>query len=42
MAMNLTNQVRSIMEMTKAVADGDLTKKIEVDVRGRFSSSRRP
>ncbi|KAF8797439.1 HisKA-domain-containing protein, partial [Phlegmacium glaucopus] len=32
MAMNLTNQVRSIAEVTKAVAGGDLTKKIERDV----------
>lgn len=36
MAMNLTNQVRSIAEVTKAVANGDLTKKIEVDVRGEI------
>ncbi|KAL4267517.1 histidine kinase [Pleurotus pulmonarius] len=36
MAMNLTNQVRSIAEVTKAVAGGDLTKKIEVDVRGEM------
>ncbi|RXW18294.1 hypothetical protein EST38_g7561 [Candolleomyces aberdarensis] len=28
MAMNLTNQVRSIAQVTKAVAGGDLTKKI--------------
>ncbi|KAL0945723.1 hypothetical protein HGRIS_014870 [Hohenbuehelia grisea] len=37
MAMNLTNQVRSIAQVTKAVAGGDLTdltKKIEVDARG--------
>ena len=34
MAMNLTNQVRSIAEVTKAVAGGDLTKRITVDVRG--------
>lgn len=34
--MNLTNQVRSIAEVTKAVAAGDLTKKIEVDVRGEI------
>lgn len=34
--MNLTNQVRSIAEVTKAVAGGDLTKKIEVDVRGEM------
>ncbi|KAA1473198.1 hypothetical protein DENSPDRAFT_779569 [Dentipellis sp. KUC8613] len=36
MAMNLTNQVRSIAEVTKAVANGNLTKKIEVDVRGEM------
>jgi osomolarity two-component system sensor histidine kinase NIK1 len=36
MAMNLTNQVRSIAEVTKAVANGDLKKKIEVDVRGEM------
>jgi len=30
MAMNLTNQVRSIAQVTKAVAGGDLTKKITV------------
>lgn len=34
--MNLTNQVRSIAQVTKAVAGGDLTKKIEVDVRGEI------
>jgi len=38
MAMNLTNQVRSIADVTKAVAGGDLTKKIEVDVRGEILS----
>lgn len=36
MAMNLTNQVHSIVDVTKAVAGGDLTKKIEVDVRGEI------
>ncbi|KAH9971282.1 hypothetical protein BJV74DRAFT_783695 [Russula compacta] len=36
MAMNLTNQVRSIAEVTKAVANGDLTKRVEVDVRGEM------
>ncbi|KAI0044635.1 hypothetical protein FA95DRAFT_1544784 [Auriscalpium vulgare] len=36
MAMNLTNQVRSIAEVTKVVANGDLTKKIEVDARGEM------
>ena len=34
MASNLTTQVRSISEVTKAVAYGDLTKTINVDVRG--------
>ena len=36
MAINLTNQVRSIAKVTKAVAGGDLTKKIEADVRGKI------
>ena len=36
MAMNLTDQVRSITAVTKAVAGGDLTKKITVDVRGEI------
>jgi osomolarity two-component system, sensor histidine kinase NIK1 len=36
MAMNLTNQVRSIAKVTKAVAGGDLTKKITVDVKGEI------
>lgn len=36
MAMNLTDQVRSIAQVTKAVAHGDLTKKIEVDVKGEM------
>ncbi|SRR5216684_243298 len=36
MAMNLTNQVRSIAEVTKAVASGDLSKRVEVDVRGEI------
>lgn len=36
MAMNLTNQVRSIAQVTKAVAGGDLTKKITVDARGEI------
>ena len=34
--MNLTNQVRSIAEVTKAVASGYLTKRITVDVRGEM------
>ena len=36
MAMNMTNQVRSIAEIAKAVTSGDLTKVIEVDVRGEL------
>ncbi len=36
MSMNLTDQVRAITLVTKAVAGGDLTKKIEVDVRGEI------
>ena len=36
MAMNLTNQVHSIAEVTKAISSGDLTKKIEVDVHGEI------
>jgi HAMP domain-containing protein/CheY-like chemotaxis protein/GAF domain-containing protein len=34
MANNLTTQVRNIAEVTTAVATGDLTKKITVDVKG--------
>src|SRR6185369_12700715 len=34
MASNLTSQVRNIATVTTAVANGDLTKKITVDVRG--------
>jgi len=36
MASNLTGQVRNIAEVTKAVANGDLSKKIAVDVRGEI------
>src|SRR5205085_759730 len=35
MASNLTDQVRNIAEVTTAVANGDLSKKITVDDRGR-------
>ena len=34
MANNLTTQVRNIADVTTAVAKGDLTKKITVDVKG--------
>jgi HAMP domain-containing protein/signal transduction histidine kinase/DNA-binding response OmpR family regulator len=36
MASNLTNQVRNIAEVTTAVANGDLSKKITVDVKGEI------
>src|SRR5207245_2156184 len=36
MANNLTGQVRNIAEVTTAVANGDLSKKITVDVRGEI------
>ncbi|KAG8927685.1 hypothetical protein FRC01_007082 [Tulasnella sp. 417] len=36
MALNLTTQVPSIAQVTKAVAQGDLTKRIEVDVKGEI------
>src|SRR5690349_18449619 len=36
MANNLTSQVRNIAEVTTAVANGDLSKKITVDVRGEI------
>jgi len=36
MANNLTSQVRSIAQVTTAVAQGDLTKKIDVDARGEI------
>ena len=36
MASNLTAQVRNISEVTIAVANGDLSRKITVDVRGEI------
>jgi len=36
MATNLTGQVRNIAEVTTAVATGDLSKKITVDVKGEI------
>src|SRR6202007_1926249 len=36
MASNLTGQVRNIADVTKAVATGDLSKKITVDVKGEI------
>jgi HAMP domain-containing protein len=40
MADNLTGQVRNIADVTTAVARGDLSKKITVDVKGEILSSR--
>jgi HAMP domain-containing protein/signal transduction histidine kinase/CheY-like chemotaxis protein len=37
MADNLTGQVRNIAEVTTAVASGDLSKKITVDVKGEIA-----
>ena len=42
MAANLTNQVRNIAEVTTAVANGDLTKKITVDVHGEILELKKP
>ncbi|HTW00627.1 MAG TPA: ATP-binding protein, partial [Streptosporangiaceae bacterium] len=36
MAGNLTGQVRNLAQVTTAVANGDLTKKIDVDARGEI------
>src|SRR2546421_4063081 len=36
MANNLTGQVRNIADVTTAVAKGDLTRKITVDVKGEI------
>jgi CheY-like chemotaxis protein/HAMP domain-containing protein len=36
MAGNLTEQLRNIAEVTTAVANGDLTRKISIDVKGEF------
>jgi methyl-accepting chemotaxis protein len=36
MASNLTGQVRNIADVTTAVATGDLSKKITVDVKGEI------
>jgi PAS domain S-box-containing protein len=41
MSSNITDRARNIAEVTKAVAEGDLSKKIEVDVRGEFLEQRR-
>src|SRR5437868_4816 len=40
MAGNLTGQVRNIAEVATAIANGDLSSKITVDVRGEFEERR--
>ena len=42
MAGNLTAQVRNIADVTTAVANGDLSKKITADVRGEILELKRP
>ena len=41
MASNLTAQVRNIAEVSTAIANGDLSKKITVDVRGEILRAER-
>jgi osomolarity two-component system sensor histidine kinase NIK1 len=36
MASNVTNQMRSIAEVTKAVTMGDLSKRVQVDAQGEM------
>src|SRR5205809_5075987 len=42
MAGNLTAQVRNIADVTTAVANGDLRKKVTVDVRGEILELKNP
>ena len=42
MANNLTAQVRNIADVSTAIARGDLSRKITVDVKAKSSSSRTP
>ena len=42
MASNLTGQVRNIADVATAIARGDLSRKITVDVKGEICSSKRP
>ena len=42
MGSNLTAQVRNIAEVTTAVANGDLSKTITVDVRGEILELKSP
>lgn len=38
MCSSLTDQVRSIAKVTTAVAKGDLTQKVEIQVEGEMST----
>lgn len=40
MADNLTRQVRSIANVTKAVAEGDLSRKVEIEAKGEVRDLR--
>jgi HAMP domain-containing protein len=42
MAGNLTSQVRNIADVTKAVRQGDLSRKITVDVKGEILRAEGP
>src|SRR5262249_18766137 len=42
MASNLTSQVRNIAQVTTAVANGDLSRKITVDVQGEILELQKP
>ena len=42
MASKLTDQMRNIAEVTIPVANGDLSKKITVDVRGEIPQAFSP
>ena len=41
MCSSLTNQVRSIAKVTTAVAKGDLTQKVEIEVEGEMLTLKR-
>ena len=41
MSSNITDRARNIAEVTKAVAEGDLSRKITVSVRGEFLEQKR-
>jgi methyl-accepting chemotaxis protein len=38
MAANLTSQVRTVVDVVTAVAEGDLTRKVEIEARGEVAA----